>query len=268
MLGNLAELRWLGLDWDEGPDVGGPYAPYLQSERGHHYQAALKHLAEAGHLFECYLSRKDLAGVASAPHAGATPYGPAERALNAATAAGKRAAGKPASLRFRVPDEPLAVRDEILGTRRFAPREVGDFIVRRSDGQWAYQLAVVVDDAAMGVTEVVRGADLLAATPAQLLLYLALGLTPPAFAHLPLLLDEHGERLAKRKGSATLSELERAGVRPQRVVGWLAHTLGLLAQPTEVAASELAATFDAHATPLEPVRLDAEAFSWLLGTAA
>lgn len=274
--GNLKELRWLGLDWDEGPDVGGPHAPYLQSQRGRLYQTALDALAAAGHLFECYLSRKDLAEIASAPHGGdaagrvaaaatRATYGPAERALNAATAPAKRAAGKPASLRFAVPREPLEVRDEVMGTRTFAPGEVGDFVVRRADGQWAYQLAVVVDDAAMDVTEVVRGADLLAATPAQLLLYQALSLTPPAFAHLPLLLDERGERLAKRSGALALSELERAGVRPARVVGWLAYTLGQLAEPEEVEAGELVESFAAGLTPRDPVRLDAAATRWLLG---
>lgn len=281
VFGNLEELRWLGLDWDEGPDVGGPHAPYLQSRRGELYQAALDRLSAGGHLFECYLSRKDLAEVASAPHGssltggpsessgGAGPgstgssYGPAERALNASVAADKAVAGKTPSLRFAVPDVDLAFEDALFGPQSVPAGAIGDFVVRRADGQWAYQLAVVVDDAAMGITEVVRGADLLEATAAQVLLYRALDLRPPTFAHLPLLLDESGQRLAKRMGSLTLRELARAGVRAERVVGWLAHSLGLTSDLSEVAAAELLGA------PLTRVserasRLDDAATRWLL----
>lgn len=267
VFGNLAELRWLGLDWDEGPDVGGPHAPYRQSERHHRYQEALDELAAAGHLFECYLSRKDLASAASAPHestAGEGAYGAAERELNRQVAAAKIAAGKPASLRFAVPDEIVSFDDGLLGAQRIAAASVGDFVVRRADGQWAYQLAVVIDDAAMGITEVVRGADLLRATVAQLLLYRALGLTPPAFAHLPLLVGSDGERLAKRRGSLTLHELQGAGVRPERVVGLLAFGLGLLERLGEASAAELSSAFTPTRVAREPSVLDEGALRWLL----
>lgn len=274
--GNLAELRWLGLDWDEGPDVGGPHAPYLQSQRGEQYRAALESLTAGGYLFECYLSRKDLAEAASAPHevadqatdqateqAAERPYGSAERALNAATAAQKRAAGKSPSLRFAVTEADIAFSDLLAGPQRLAASDVGDFVVRRADGQWAYQLAVVVDDAAMGITEVVRGADLLRATAAQLLLYRALRLEPPTFAHLPLLLEADGTRLAKRRGSLTLRELEATGVRSERVVGLLAHGLGFVPELCELRASELL-SLPAPPLPTAPSRLDAAALDWLL----
>ncbi len=256
VLGNLDELRWLGLDWDEGPDVGGPHAPYLQSRRGHLYEAALARLGGAGLLFPCYLSRKDLAEVASAPHGAVTGvpagtlggdgvYGAAELAANAATAAEKAAAGRAPSLRFRVPANDVSFVDALAGPQVINPAQrVGHFVVRRSDGLYAYQLAVVVDDAAMGITEVVRGADLLDSTAAQLLLYQALQLQPPAFAHVPLLNDSTGERMAKRRGSLTLQELRAGGVQPERVVGLLALTLGLAPRFRPLTPQDLLHDFD------------------------
>lgn len=265
--GNLAELRWLGLDWDEGPDVGGPHRPYRQSERGALYEAALERLEAAGRVFECYLSRKDQADAAGAPHASPGPggervYGEAERRLNARLAPARRAAGARPSRRFMVPHAAVSFTDACLGpTVVDLTLSFGDFVVRRADGLWAYQLAVTVDDAAMGVTEVVRGADLLASAAAQLALYEALGLTAPGFCHTPLLLDGAGERLAKRRGDLTLHALRGRGVRAERVLGLLAHLLGVLPAPAELAAAELTAAFDVDrhscaAAPLLPDHLD------------
>lgn len=256
--GNLEELAWLGLDWDEGPDVGGPHGPYRQSQRGPRYAAALAELERQGLVFACYLSRRELHGIASAPH-GATPvYGAAQRRANERVAAARRAAGKVPSLRVRAGPGVLAFDDLVAGPQRFEVGvDLGDVIVRRADGLWAYQLATVVDDAAMGITEVVRGDDLLPSTGSQLLLYRALGLDAPAFLHLPLLLDESGERLAKRRGSLTLRGLRAAGVAPERVVGLLAHGLGLLPEPRPVAPRELVADFDLAAVRPGPVRLTA-----------
>lgn len=264
--GNLQELRWLGLDWDEGPDMGGPHAPYRQSERFGWYEAALERLRSDGRLFECWLSRKDLRDVASAPH-GATPvYGPRERLASESAAARKRAEGKAPSLRLRVGSGTVAWRDSRAGRRSLdLESEVGDVVVRRADGQWAYALAVVVDDAAMRVGEVVRGDDLLQATGAQLALYDALGLEPPAFAHVPLLSDPAGVRLAKRRGDLTLRELRAAGVRPERVVGLLASTLGLLPARVEASASELVPGFELERLPAEATRLDEGSLAWLHG---
>lgn len=293
VLGNLAELRWLGLDWDEGPDIGGKHAPYLQSARGSAYAAAFERLRAAGRLFPCYLSRKDLAEAASAPHGApsGTPfqtrhsvgpgrvaqgggghgpadenvYGDAERAMSATAAQAKAAAGAAPSWRFAVTDEEVEFLDACAGPVRLAPRrDVGHFVVRRSDGLWAYQLAVVVDDAAMGITEVVRGADLLASTGAQLALYGALGLRPPTFAHVGLLADEGGERLAKRRGSMTLHELELAGVRPERVLGLLARTIGILAGPAELDLGELRAAFRPERHGCAGWRLTSDDLAWLV----
>ncbi len=257
---NVAELRWLGLDWDEGPDVGGPFAPYLQSERHGLYQAALERLEP--HLFACYLSRKDLQEIASAPHGEMPPYGQRERALNARLSAQKRAEGKTPSLRFRVDEAEVTFADALQGVQK---QTIGDFVVRRADGEWAYQLAVVVDDLAMRVTEVLRGADLLQSTAAQRLLYRALGETPPTFAHVPLLLDETGERMSKRKGSLTLTALKEQGVRPERVVGLLAYSLGLVPSLKESASSDLRSEFDIATAPGEAFQLEPAHLAWLGG---
>lgn len=263
---NLGELRWLGLGWDEGPDVSGPYGPYLQSERFGLYERALETLAAAGYLFECYLSRKDLQGVASAPHGAGAIYGAAQRRLNERVGARRQHEGRSPSLRFQVVPQTLHLCDEVLGNVTLNPAEAtGDFVVRRADGAWAYQLAVVVDDIAMNMTHVLRGDDLLASTGAQLLLYRALGAEPPAFAHVPLLLDTDGTRLAKRKGSLTLSALRKAGVRPERVVGLLAFTLGLVEEPLEALASDFTGTFDFGSVHKEAFRLDETQLAWLYG---
>ncbi len=237
-------LRRLGLDWDEGPDVGGPHAPYRQSERGALYEAALGRLAASGRLFPCRRSRKELQGVASAPHGaeGLPPYPAHFRPAGlAADWYGDPAARYDAALRFRVDAAPVRFHDLVAGrvTEDVAGR-VGDFVLKRRDGVYAYQLAVVVDDLAMGVTEVVRGADLLDSTARQLQLIRALGGTPPRYAHLPLLVNEAGEKLSKRDGALGLSALFAQGVRPEAVVGWLAWALGQQEAPAPLAPSEVA----------------------------
>lgn len=245
MEAQLAGLRWLGLNWDEGPDVGGPFAPYVQSERRERYAAALDHLTEQGYLFHCRCSRKEIAAAASAPH-GPEDEGPRYPGTCRADTPQKpgNAGKRLTALRFRVSDEPVRVDDLLQGTLRFNPAEdAGDFVVRRKDGVAAYQLAVVVDDAAMQITHVLRGADLLPSTARQLLLYRALALAPPVFLHVPLMLSPAGERLSKRHGSVTLREAREAGATPEAVVGWLASTCGLAAPGEEVPAAALVSRF-------------------------
>jgi glutamyl-tRNA synthetase len=261
---NIAELCWLGLDWDEGPDVGGKYAPYLQSRRFDLYQQALETLQAKGHIFECYLSRKDLQEVASAPHEKMSVYGLRERRLNEQIKRQKQEEGKRPSLRFRVSDKTIRLEDSVHGLQLFsALSEVGDFVVKRADGEWAYQLAVVVDDITMKITEVVRGEDLLSSTAAQVLLYEALGATPPHFAHVPLLADETGLRMSKRKGSLTLTSLKEAGVQPKRLVGLLAFSLGLLPEPREVSPRDLLACYRLEAYDAALLGLDLSHLAWL-----
>jgi glutamyl-tRNA synthetase len=248
---NLEELRWLGLDWDEGPDKGGPYEPYIQSQRQQLYQTALEHLQAKGCLFECYLSRKDLREVASAPHGQLPPYGQLERSLNEQIKGRKIAEGKTPGLRFRVARDQVIFTDTLQGLQSF---KLGDFIVRRADHEWAYQLAVVVDDMAMGITEVIRADDLLESTAHQLLLYEAFQAKPPSFLHVPLLLDQTGERMSKRIGSLTLKALGQAAVKPEKVVGLLAYTLGLIEKPKPVTVPEGLELF-------QPERLSKQAFA-------
>lgn len=263
----LDDLRWLGLDWDEGPDVGGPYAPYEQSARESLYGEALERLSRDGWLYPCYCSRADLAAVASAPH-GLASEGPVYpgicRRLTAEERAA-RAAVKTPALRFAMPEKPIVVDDLAAGMQRFPPGAGGDFIVRRADGIFAYQLAVVVDDAAMEITDVLRGADLLDSTPRQLALFEALGLTPPRYAHIPLLYGPDGRRLSKRHGAVTIAGMRAAGTPPERVIGCLAYLSGLSERPEPVRADELIAGFDLAKVPREPVVLSEALLSELSG---
>lgn len=208
----LADLRALGVDWDEGPDVGGPHAPYRQSERTALYEARLEELRRAGLAFPCFCSRAEVARASQAPH-GPSDDGPRYpgtcRALSEAQQS-ERARTRQPSWRFRVPEGAAAivkVVDQIAAPfEEDVAATVGDFVLRRSDGIFAYQLAVVVDDVAMQITDVVRGADLLSSAARQILLFKALGAVPPRFAHVPLVLGPDGTRLSKRHGSIAARE--------------------------------------------------------------
>lgn len=215
--GALADLRWWGLDWDEGPDVGGPAGPYVQSLRLAHYREVLGRLAEAGYIYPCSHSRKEVARKASrqSPVDGEPVFPESLRFAGPAPPATGRLLQ--ANWRFRVPDgQPVCFRDGCSGPHRFvAGRDFGDFLVWRKDGFPAYELAVVVDDHRMGITEVVRGEDLLLSTARQLLLYAALGWEPPAWYHGPLVIDpETGRRLSKTHHSLGLRHLRQAGFAP------------------------------------------------------
>ncbi|MDX1545387.1 MAG: tRNA glutamyl-Q(34) synthetase GluQRS [Rhodothermales bacterium] len=260
----LDDLRWLGIDWDEGPDVGGPHAPYVQSERGAHYEAALAHLHAQGRLFPCRVSRKDLLTLATAPHGaeGLPPYPAALRPTGLAD--GWYDAfrdGRPdAALRFRVAPGPVTFEDRVAGAvTECVDEAVGDFVLKRRDGVYAYQLAVVVDDLLMGVTEVVRGQDLLDSTARQLQLIDALGGQPPAYAHVPLVVNAAGEKLSKRDDALTIRALREGGMAADALVGRLGHSLGLLPAPAPCPARGLVARFRWAAIPRAPWRLP-EAF--------
>ena len=226
----LDDLRWLGLDWDEGPGVGGPSAPYAQRDRAPLYAATLDWLRARGLVYPCACSRRDIELASQAPH-GAEPVYPGTCRDHDpdAVLARARSLGRGVSWRFRTyPDaSPVVVRDLLRGFfSQQVHREVGDFVVMRADGVASYQLAVAVDDVAMDITEVVRGDDLLASTPRQVLLYEALGATPPTWAHLPLVLGGDGERLAKRSGSMGIAALRERGVSAGWLRGWLLESLG------------------------------------------
>jgi glutamyl-tRNA synthetase len=223
----LVDLRWLGLDWDEGPDVGGPRGPYVQSDRRTHYDDALDRLKAAEQVYPCTCTRADIERAASAPHPedeGPTYPGTCAHRL----AADARGLGdRPFAWRFRVAPGPVVWDDRFLGRHELDPARLGgDFVVGRNTVGPSYQLAVVADDALMGVSQVVRGADLVPSTPRQILLYQALGWTPPSFGHVPLVVGPDGRRLAKRDGSIKLSTLREQGVDPQRLIGALARSCG------------------------------------------
>ena len=252
----LDELGWLGIDWDEGPDRGGPFAPYRQSERTASYGAAIERLLASKRAFLCACSRADVARAASAPHddAAAEPRypGTCREADPAGVVARAAAQGRSPAVRFAGSAERLDFEDEVHGAVTSEAGGVDDFVLRRADGTAAYQLAVVVDDAAMRVTRVVRGDDLLRSTPRQIALYRALGLAPPAFAHVPLVLTPGGERLAKRTRPAALASLRASGLPPEAVIGALAASAGLCAPGRSMPAAALVDGFSLAQIAREP----------------
>ena len=213
----LRDLRWFGIEWQEGPDVGGPFAPYSQSERRTVYEAIFGRLRAAGRVYPCCCSRRDIAQAVAAPHASD------DEPIYPGTCRGRdpgsadAVAGRPPAWRFRVPDgEEIVFEDGGQGTQRFvAGRDFGDFVVVRQDGVPSYQLACVVDDHLMGITEVVRGADLLVSTARQILLFRALGWPVPRFFHTALVTDGNGVRLAKRHAALSLGTLRENGWTPE-----------------------------------------------------
>jgi glutamyl-tRNA synthetase len=238
--GILEDLRWLGLDWD------GPV--WHQSQRRALYDAALRQLEAAGRAYPCWCSRAEVARAASAPHAG--EEGPVYPGTCRHGASPRD--GRTPSMRFLV--EPGVERfvDEVRGPlEQDVAQAVGDFVIRRVDGVASYPLAVVVDDAAAGITHVLRADDLVASTPRQLQLFRALGLPAPTFAHVPLLLQEDGKRLSKRDGGLTLASLRAQGARPEAVVGLLAKFSGL-SNGEPVTARELVDGFQLQRVRREP----------------
>ena len=230
----LADLRWLGLDWDEGPDVGGGLGPYVQSARLSLYEKAIRTLREEGYVYPCTCSRKEIASIASAPHGedGVIYPGTCRH--------GATHPERAPSFRFRL-DRAEGFVDGVHGPVAEG-QGMGDFVVQRADGVFAYQLAVVVDDLAMGITHVVRGDDLLLSTPRQIAITRALGHAPLSYAHVPLVIGEDGQRLAKRHGSIAIQAL-REMHSPEHVVGKLAHSLGLQADDAPCSAASLIAHF-------------------------
>jgi glutamyl/glutaminyl-tRNA synthetase len=224
----IEDLRWFGFEWQEGPDCGGAFGPYSQSERRSFYVAALEKLRAGGFIYPCTCSRKDIRDAASAPNAnedGEPIYPGTCRDKKSLNPQPRKGAWPPRGFtpstrfnwRFRVLDgEAISFVDGNFGAQQFvAGKDFGDFVVWRHDDVPAYQLACVVDDAAMGITEVVRGADLLLSTVRQRLLYRALGLRPPEFFHCALMLDEKGRRLAKRHDALSLRALRGQGNTPE-----------------------------------------------------
>jgi glutamyl-tRNA synthetase len=262
----LDDLAWLGIDWDEGPDRGGAHAPYVQGSRHDRYRAAFSKLREADRLYPCFCSRKDIAAAASAPQAPGDElrYPGTCTNLGHEEARERVESGTRHAWRFRVgPDARPGFDDLVWGRWGDGGPLPGDFVVWRSDEVPAYQLAVVVDDAEMGITEVVRGDDLLASTTRQLLLFEALGHAPPAFGHVPLLLGTDGARLSKRHDGITLRELRGWGFTPERITGHLAFLHGLRPTPEPISPQALIDGFTLGRIRPEPDGVVIDPTSWL-----
>jgi glutamyl-tRNA synthetase len=273
----LDDLRWLGLDWDEGPDVGGPCRPYVQSERVAIYADALRRLRAAGLVYPCICTRRDVEHGQSAPHGDET--GPRYPGTCAGRFADYEAARQ---ARGGADGDSSATPSRWLPAWRFRARGAttfhdgcaglqtgdvgaadGDFVLARHPQGAGYMLAVVVDDAAMGITEVVRGDDLLPATHRQLLIYRALGFAPPRFIHVPLVVGATGHRLAKRHGDTRIASLRERGFSAEAVVGLLAWWSGWAAWGERIAPRDLIARFDLARLPRAPAVLDARVEAWL-----
>jgi nondiscriminating glutamyl-tRNA synthetase len=261
------DLQWLGLHWDEGPDAGGPYPPYRQSERLDVYAAHAATLLDTGHAYWCFCSANQLEQErAAALAAGAPPkYSGRCRALSRQEAEARRSAGEAAALRFMVPAErDVTFTDVVRGEVTFHTSVIGDPVIVRSDGGPAYNFAVVVDDALMQITHVIRGEDHISNTPRQLLIYEALGYTPPAFAHLSLVMGPDHAPLSKRHGATSVSEFRARGYLPEALVNYLA-LLGWSPGDGEelMAIDELARRFDVARVSHSAAVFDTEKLAWM-----
>lgn len=246
----IEDLLWLGLDWDEGP--------IPQSGNSQYYRVALERLQSQDLVYPCFCARKDLRSLASAPQIGymGVPYPGTCASLSFEEANRRIANGAAACHRLRVPAEDVKFEDIVYGSNSFSPPDFGgDFALIRSDGVFAYQLASVVDDARMGVNLIMRGRDLLPSTPRQIILFKMLGFETPNFAHLPLLLDENGERLAKRHKSLALRALRQNNVPAANIVGGLANLAGITPKLSPAMPNDLIDKLDLSLLPKNDIRL-------------
>jgi len=259
----MRDLAWLGLDWDEGPDLGGPYAPYTQQERLERYAEVIEALTRLGRTYPCYCTRKELKTMASAPHLeDAGPVYPGTcLGLGADACREREAQGRRPALRLHGAGE-TRFDDLLHGEVRLDWAQCGgDFPLRRSDGVISYQLAVALDDMDQAINLVVRGADILPCTPRQIFIFDLLQAPVPRYAHVPLLLDHAGVRLAKRHQSLELRALREKGVSPKAIVGYLGHLAGLLPENAAATPAALVSEFAWGKLPRNPVtvRDDVEA---------
>jgi glutamyl-tRNA synthetase len=222
--GIVEGLRWLGLDWDEGPDVGGPHAPYFQSERLDQYRTAAEQLVREGRAYYCYCTPETIQQKRAAAEAagGGWMYDRACAALSAGEIAARDASGASRAIRFRVPPGETTFDDQVRGPIAFDNANIEDFVVLRSDRHPTYHLSVVLDDITMGTTDIIRGDDHISNTPKQVLLYRAFDRPLPRFAHVPLILGPDKKRLSKRHGATSVMEYQRLGYLPEAMVNFLA----------------------------------------------
>jgi glutamyl-tRNA synthetase len=222
--GILTSMRWLGLDWDEGPEVGGPHGPYFQTQRLDRHRAVAAQLVASGHAYYCYCRQEDLQAKRAAAEAagGAWMYDRTCFALTPEQVAERESTMQPRVVRVRVPEGETAFHDLVHGTITVAHSAIEDFVIVRSDGSPTYQLSVVADDVDMRISHVVRGDDHISNTPKQILLYRAMDAPVPAFAHVPLILGPDKKRLSKRHGATSVGEYDAQGYLPEAMVNFLA----------------------------------------------
>ncbi len=261
----LADLRWLGLEWDEGPDVGGPCAPYRQSERLGGYRAAADQLLTAGRAYHCFCSEERLAALRAAALAAGrtTRYDGRCRGLAPGEVQRRLGDGEPAALRFQVPHGDIVIDDLVRGPVVIGDAAVGDFIIVRSDGVAGYNFATVVDDRDMGITHVIRGDDHLTNTARQVLLFRALEAHLPRFAHHSMVLGTDGGKLSKRHGATAVSDYRELGYLPQAVVNYLALLSWSHDEDEVLGMDRLVADFEIERLSPSPVMFDQAKLDWL-----
>lgn len=264
--GVLEDLRWLGLDWDEGPEVGGPHGPYRQSERRAIYAEMAERLLAAGNAYRCYCTPEELEERNQQQRARGEPPGYDGRCRDLSDEERSRfeAEGRTAVLRFRMPDGEQVIHDLVKGEVRWAPGELRDFVIARSDGSPVFLLAVAVDDMLMEVTHVVRGDDLLASAPRNARVIEALGGTPPVYAHVPQVLGPDRKPLSKRHGSTSVQAFREQGYLPEAMVNYLALLGWSPGDDREVLSrDDLIAAFDLERVSSNPAAFDTEKLTWL-----
>ena len=267
----LRSLQWLGLDWDEGPEVGGPFGPYFQTLRAENYHTALEHMKANGSAYPCFCSAAELEAKREAARAGdgSAGYDRTCRRLDAATVAARLAAGEPHVWRLRVPEDrgDILVDDAVRGETVFPASAMDDFVLVRSDGTPTYNFATVVDDADMDITHVIRGDDHLSNTPRQILVFEALGHAVPRFAHLSMIWGADGKKLSKRHGATSVEAFADEGILPEALLNYLA-LLGwsLDGDTTIVSADVLKANFSLDRISKNPAIFDPEKLEWMNGT--
>ena len=263
----LADLRWLGLDWDEGPDIGGAHGPYRQSERLELYRSVADDLLAGGRAYRCFCTPDQLEAERQAALAAALPpkYSGRCRSLPAADVEARLAAGEPAAIRFRVPaSRDVTFHDLVRGDVTFSTDVIGDPVIVRSDGRPAYNFAVVIDDVRMAITHVIRGEDHVSNTPRQVLVYEALGATPPAFAHLSLVMGPDHAPLSKRHGATSVAEFRERGYLPEALVNYLALLGWSPGENQEILpAAEMARRFDLATVSHSAAVFDMAKLAWM-----
>ncbi len=265
----LRAMRWLGLDWDEGPEVGGDFGPYKQTERAEMYRAAAQRLWDEGKAYPCFCTPEQLAADREAARARKDPFQGYQRRcrdLSREEAQARIDAGEPYVLRIKVPEDrgDVVVRDAVHGDVTFAARELDDFVIQRTDGTPTYNFATVVDDAAMGITHVIRGDDHLSNTPRQVIVYEALGAPVPTFAHISMILGADGKKLSKRHGATNVEEYRDAGYLSDAFVNYLA-LLGwsLDGETTIIPRDVLAREFSLDHVSKNPATFDPKKLDWI-----